>query len=69
MSTTHTTEDGYRLSSYTDGVQCVGVRLNEAGEIDVVNNNRRGDGELSFTRGEMRAFILGVKAGEFDDLT
>jgi hypothetical protein len=38
----------------------VGVRDSKHGDASAV---------LAFTRSEMRAFIDGVKAGEFDDLT
>lgn len=58
----------WRTSSFTDGVQCVEVAL-IGDEIAVRDTKDRGGASLRFTRGEMRAFIQGVKAGEFDDLT
>jgi hypothetical protein len=63
------TEDiTWRTSSFTDGVQCVEVAV--IGEdIAVRDTKNREAATLNFTRGEMRAFIQGVKAGEFDDLT
>lgn len=58
----------WRTSSFTDGVQCVEVAV--IGEDIAVRDTKDREGAtLNFTRGEMRAFIDGVKAGEFDDLT
>jgi hypothetical protein len=39
------------------------------GYIAVRNSNRPHDGMVLFTPAEMNAWISGVKAGEFDDLT
>jgi len=39
------------------------------GRIAVRNSNRPDDGVALFTPAEMTAWIHGVKAGEFDDLT
>jgi hypothetical protein len=39
------------------------------GHIAVRNSNHPEDGVVLFTRAEMRAWISGVKAGEFDDLS
>lgn len=61
-------EPTWRTSSYTDGVQCVEVAM-IGDEIAVRDTKDRGGATLRFTRGEMRAFVQGVKAGEFDDLT
>lgn len=58
----------WRTSSFTDGVQCVEVAV-IGDEIAVRDTKDRKGATLNFTRGEMRAFIEGVKAGEFDDLT
>lgn len=58
----------WRTSSFTDGVQCVEVAM-IGEEIAVRDTKDREGATLNFTRGEMRAFIQGVKAGEFDDLT
>lgn len=66
MSNDH--EINWRTSSFTDGVQCVEVAM-FGDEIAVRDTKDREGATLHFTRGEMRAFIQGVKAGEFDDLT
>lgn len=58
----------WRTSSFTDGVQCVEVAV-IGDEIAVRDTKDREGATLTFTRGEMQAFIQGVKAGEFDDLT
>jgi len=39
------------------------------GRIAVRNSNHPDDGVVLFTASEMTAWIHGVKAGEFDDLT
>jgi hypothetical protein len=39
------------------------------GRIAVRNGNHPDDGLVLFTRAEIHAWISGVKAGEFDDLT
>lgn len=45
------------------------VEVGEAGDEILVRDGKDPDGPaLRFTRAEIRAFILGVKAGEFDDL-
>lgn len=46
------------------------VEVADTGDEIVVRDSRDPNGvTLRFTRAEMKAFILGVKAGEFDDLT
>lgn len=46
------------------------VELAQADDVIAVRDSKLGDDSdvLKFTRAEMRAFIAGVKAGEFDDL-
>lgn len=45
------------------------VVLADAGDGVVMRNSRHPEGpELRFTSNEMRAFLLGVKDGEFDEL-
>lgn len=70
METTTKIEDAvdWRTSSFTDGVQCVEVAV-IGDDIAVRDTKDREGAALNFTRGEMSAFIQGVKAGEFDDLT
>jgi hypothetical protein len=48
---------------------CVEVAALPDGYIAVRNSNHPKAGVVLFTRAEMRAWIDGVKAGEFDDLT
>ena len=45
---------------------CVEVRLFKDGSVDVRNSQKPGKGTLHFTPGEWKAFIGGVKLGEFD---
>jgi hypothetical protein len=58
----------WRKSSFSTAVECVAV--SEAGSrIALRNSNRPDGGTLMFSRGTLAAWIAGVKAGEFDDLT
>lgn len=59
----------WRKSSFSNGIgEC--VELADLGDsIGVRDSKNPGDLTLFLTRGELRAFIEGVKAGEFDDLT
>jgi hypothetical protein len=57
----------WRTSSYSDGLQCVQVA--SAGDHVMMRHSKDTDGaNLTFTRGEMQAFLQGAKAGEFDDI-
>jgi hypothetical protein len=63
----------WRTSSFTDsgtsnGGSCVEVAELPDGRIAVRNSNHPNAGTVYFTRAEMRAWIKGVKASEFDDL-
>lgn len=59
----------WRISSFsTASGTCVEVALVGDDAIAVRNSNFRENGALVFTRAEMRAWLQGVKAGEFDDL-
>lgn len=59
----------WRISSYsTPHGTCVEVAVIGDDAIAVRNSNSPEFGALVFTRAEMRAWISGVKAGEFDDL-
>lgn len=59
------------ISSFCSWGNCVQVDLAPDGGV-YVRRRVTGDGamagQLPFTRAEFRAFVLGVKAGEFDDL-
>lgn len=58
----------WRVSSFTDGSgSCVEVAP-AAGGVLVRNSNRPEAGAIHFTNAELRAFLLGARAGEFDDL-
>ena len=57
----------WRRSSFTND-QCVEVAETADGHVVVRNSRAHSEGLLRFTRAELRAFIDGAKAGEFDDL-
>ena len=59
---------GWHKSSYSaHSDNCVEVGYGE-GVIGVRDTKDRSAGTLVFTRAEWKAFLDGVKAGEFDDL-
>lgn len=59
----------WRKSSYSiNGSNC--IELADAGDAVVVRDSKHPDsGHLTLTRAELAAFIAGIKAGEFDDLS
>lgn len=60
-------EPDYRTSSYSGGGGCVAVKLATPDDAVRVRHSRHPEeGTLVFTASEWRAFIDGVKAGEFD---
>jgi len=60
----------WRTSSFSgNNGTCVEVATLPDGHIAVRNSNHPDEGIVLFTRAEMSAWISGVKAGEFDDLT
>jgi hypothetical protein len=60
----------WRTSSFSgNNGTCVEVATLPDGHIAVRNSNRPHDAVVLFTRAEMNAWISGVKAGEFDDVT
>ncbi len=61
----------WRKSSFSgdNGGACVEAAPLADGRIAVRNSNHPDAGTVYFTRAEMDAYIKGVKAGEFDDLT
>ncbi|MDQ4103139.1 MAG: DUF397 domain-containing protein [Actinomycetota bacterium] len=60
----------WRISSFSgNNGTCVEVAALPNGRIAVRNSNHPRAGVVLFTRAEMKAWINGIKAGEFDDLT
>ncbi|HEY3144157.1 MAG TPA: DUF397 domain-containing protein [Acidimicrobiales bacterium] len=63
----NTTNLQWRTSSFSDGLQCVEVAA--VGDQVLVRHSKDAGGPtLTFTRGEVGAFVQGAKAGEYDDL-
>jgi hypothetical protein len=60
--TTH--EPAWRTSSFSDGMQCVTVANLGGGRFGIKSSKDLAD----YSGDELRAFIEGVKAGEFDDM-
>jgi hypothetical protein len=58
--------DKYRKSSFSGGGACVEVRLLENGMIGVRDSKNESKSPHLFTEQEWRAFIAGVRNGEFD---
>lgn len=59
----------WRKPSFSDPTNCVEVAPTEDGGVAMRDTKDNGQGPvLFFTRGEMRAFLLGAQAREFDDL-
>jgi hypothetical protein len=59
----------WHTSSFSNHGLCVEVALLGDGRSAVRNSNHPEAGVVLFTRAELDAWIKGVKAGEFDDLT
>ena len=60
----------WRKSRYSNpSGNCVEVAVLPDGEIAVRNSRYPWRPALIYTRGEIAAFLAGVKAAEFDDLT
>jgi hypothetical protein len=56
----------WRVSSFCAAGECVAVAELPTGEIAMRDTKDRGGLMLRFNAGEWRAFIAGVRAGEFD---
>jgi len=56
---------GYRVSSYSGTGNCVAVARLASGNV-AVQHSRNDVDAIVFSPGEWRAFLDGVKAGEFD---
>lgn len=62
------TELAWRKSSFS-GANGDCVEVADTGDgVAVRHSKEPGQGQLLYTRAELAAFILGCKAGEFDDL-
>lgn len=60
----------WRKSSYSaENGNCVELAQLADGRVAVRDSKHPADGTLIFTRAEMRAWVAGVRTGEFDDLT
>ena len=55
----------FKRSSFCSLGACVEVAVDRDNSV-VVRDSRVADREVRFTAGEWRAFVAGVKAGEFD---
>jgi hypothetical protein len=59
----------WRTSSFTDRGNCVAVAAYDDGHVAVRNSNQPEAGTVLFTSAAVQAWIAGIKAGEFDDLS
>ena len=61
----------WRKSSFSgsNGGDCVEIAPTPDNTVAVRNSKAPEAGVVLFTRSELAAFVAGVKAGEFDDLT
>jgi hypothetical protein len=60
----------WRISSFSgNNGTCVEVAVLSNGHIAVRSSTRLQEGTILFTRAKMNAWIQGIKAGEFDDMT
>lgn len=61
------TANAWQKSSYCGGGECVEVSA-QSPAVAIRHSVDPNGNVLRFTRAEWRAFIAGIKAGEFDDL-
>jgi hypothetical protein len=57
--------DGWHTSTASGGSGCVEVRITEE-HVHIRDTKDRQSACLTFTRREWRAFLIGVRNGEFD---
>jgi len=58
----------WRKSRHSSQAECVELAWLSGDAVGVRNSRDPAGAVLHFTRGEMEAFVRGVKDGEFDDL-
>jgi hypothetical protein len=58
-----------KSSASTGNGECVELAALDDGRVAVRDSKNPDGAMLIFTRAEMRAWLHGVRAGEFDDLT
>lgn len=56
----------FRKSTFSDNGGCVSIARFEDGSVKVRDTKDATQTTLSYTKKEWRAFLLGVRAGEFD---
>lgn len=60
--------ESWRKSSYSGEGNCVELANTPDGGVAIRNSRFPTAGVVEFTRAEIEAFLLGAKAGEFDDM-
>ncbi|ACU96256.1 DUF397 domain-containing protein [Saccharomonospora viridis] len=63
--TVHQEPAGWVKSSFSNQHNCVEFRCVEGG-VEVRNSKRPDEATIRYTDSEWKAFVAGVKAGEFD---
>jgi hypothetical protein len=58
----------WRKSSFSAETNCVELATTPDGGVAIRNSKHPTAGAVVFTREEIEAFLLGAKAGEFDDM-
>lgn len=56
----------YKTSSFCNYGECVGIARMENGDVIVKNTKNASERPLNFTQEEWKAFVAGVKNGEFE---
>ena len=65
MAGQDTVADGWHKSSASQASDCVEVRI-AGGQVDIRDTKNRSGAHLTYTYTEWRAFLDGVRLGEFD---
>jgi hypothetical protein len=66
-SSSQETTPVWRRSTFCSAGTCIEVASRTDGSVVIRDSKNAAQPPLVFTRDEMRAWIAGVKAGEFDD--